>query len=143
MNRTQLLCEIEHALNYVQRRSEEIKKIKEEFKKLQQDLDKLEQIEKENKELKEINEQLEGCNKEVSEFAYQIEMEREVLKEKVDELEQVISFLKDKFKFELGVSVVKEKYCYSLEFLFNNQYFSITKEQYNLLKEVFESVGEE
>lgn len=53
-----------------------------------------------------------------------------------EKLKQVIDIIKDKFKFELGVSVVKEKYCYSLEFLFNNQYFSITKEEYELLKEV-------
>lgn len=53
-------------------------------------------------------------------------------------MKKAIKFLKDKFKFELGVSVVKEKYCYSLEFLYNNQYFSITKEDYELLKSVLE-----
>ena len=57
-------------------------------------------------------------------------------KEENDKLKKVIEILNDKFKFELGVSVVKEKYCYSLEFLYNNQYFTITQEQYNLLKEV-------
>lgn len=56
-------------------------------------------------------------------------------------LKQAIKILESKFKFELGVSVVKERYCYSLEFLFNNSYFSITKVEYELLKEVFESVG--
>lgn len=60
----------------------------------------------------------------------------------LNKYEKVFEILIDKFKFELGVSVVKEKYCYSLEFLFNNQYFRITKEQYELLKQVFESVGD-
>lgn len=70
--------------------------------------------------------------KEMVEFGYTIH-EQYYLK-----LKKAITILKDKFKFELGVSVVKEKYCYSLEFLFNNQYFSITKEEYELLKEMLE-----
>ena len=88
---------------------------------IEQDLERLEQLEKENQNLKEVMKNRE---------------------EGTIELIKAIKILNDKFKFELGVSVVKEKYCYSLEFLFNNQYFSITKEQYELLKQVFESVGD-
>ena len=58
------------------------------------------------------------------------------LKEENDKLKQALEILKDKFKFELGVSVVKEKYYYSLEFLYVNEYLTITQEQYELLKEV-------
>lgn len=53
--------------------------------------------------------------------------------------EKAIDILDGKFKFELGVSIVKEKYYYSLEFLFNNSYLTITKEEYELLKEVLDN----
>lgn len=59
------------------------------------------------------------------------------LEKKYENLEKVIEILKDKFKFELGVVVIKEKYYYSLEFV-EHGYFTITKEQYELLKEVLE-----
>lgn len=54
--------------------------------------------------------------------------------ERLEKLEKVIEILKDKFKFELGVSVVKEKYYYLLKFLYNYQYFTITQEEFELLK---------
>ena len=57
------------------------------------------------------------------------------LQEENAKLKKVIDILKNKFKYELGVSVVNEKYHYSLEFLFNYSYMPITKEQYDLLKE--------
>ena len=62
-----------------------------------------------------------------------------ILLEENTKLKNVIEILKDKFKFELGVSVVKEKYYYSLEFLYTNEYFTISQEQYELLKEVLEN----
>lgn len=56
--------------------------------------------------------------------------------DKLEKLEKVIEILKDKFKFELGVTIVKDKTNYSLECLYNFSYFTITQEQYDLLKEV-------
>lgn len=58
--------------------------------------------------------------------------------ERVEKLEKAVEILKGKFLLELSASasVVKEKYCYLLKFLYNYQYFTITKEQYELLKEV-------
>ena len=97
----------------------------EDIETIKQDLDRLEQLEKENQEL--------VVNKNV---AQGIAIK---LKEENDRLKKALEILKDKFKFELGVSVVKEKYYYSLEFLYNNQYFTISQEEYKLLKEVLDN----
>ena len=89
---------------------------------ISQDLERLEKLEKENQELKER-------------YKHRAEISNE-LNEALNQYEKALEILNDKFKFELGVSVVKEKYYYSLEFLYNNQYFTITQEEYELLKEV-------
>ena len=98
---------------------------KKEIQTIKQDLDRLEKLEKENQEL--------VVNKNV---AQGIAIK---LKEENDKLKQALEILKYKFKFELGVSVVKEKYYYSLEFLYVNEYLTITQDQYELLKEVLDN----
>lgn len=92
------------------------------IKTIKKKLDKLEKLEEENLVLL-VNKNAAQCI-------------AKKFKEENDKLKKALEILKSKFKFELGVSVVKEKYCYSLEFLYNNQYFTITQEQYELLKEV-------
>lgn len=115
MTRTELLKNINYALNHIQYGAEKEKEIKAAFKKLKKDLKFLELLRKEIKATIKI---------------------LEATKTASYKLESVINILKDTFKYELGVSFVGDKYHYSLEFLFNNQYFSITKEEYELLKEV-------
>lgn len=101
----------------------EVKKQKSEI--IEKDLDRLEKLEKEHEKLKER-------------YKHRAETSNDLCKA-VKQYEKAIEILKDKFKFELGVSVVKEKYYYSLEFLYSNEYFTITQDQYELLKEVLEN----
>ena len=106
------------------------------FNIVKKDLERLEALEKENEKLSiEIDDLLDDKIELVVKNKQQDMLIGKLIQEN-EKLKQAIDIIKDKFKFELGVSVVKEKYCYSLEFLFNNQYFSITKEEYELLKEV-------
>ena len=78
---------------------------------------KLEQLEKKYQELEErFKKRAELCI-EFSEYTRQYE--------------KVLDFLMDKFKLELKVN--------RLYFLYNNQYFELDKEEYELLKEVLES----
>lgn len=83
---------------------------------IKQDLDKLEQLEKKYQKLEETyKKRAELC----SEFA-----------EYTRQYEKVLDFLMDKFKLELKGN--------RLYFLYNNQYFELDKEEYELLKEVLE-----
>lgn len=83
---------------------------------IKQDLDKLERLEKKYQEFEErYKKRAELC----SEFA-----------EYTRQYEKVLDFLMDKFKLELKDNI--------LYFLYNNQYFELDKEEYELLKEVLE-----
>ena len=72
---------------------------------IKQDLDRLEKIEREHEKLKE-------------KYKHRAETSNDLC-EAVKLYEKVFEILNNKFKYELGVSVVNEKYHYSLEFLFN------------------------
>ena len=96
---------------------------------IEHDLDRLEKLENENKVLREKVNHFKNVKNRYRRNEKFVEKENTKLK-------KAIEILNDKFKFELGVSTVKEKYYYSLEFLYNYQYFRITQEEYELLKEV-------
>lgn len=126
----------EYKSNYYSQFSSSVEPFYKDFNLIKQDLDRLEKLEKKNASLQSEIDGLQNKNKKLLVNKNIAQGIATKLKQENDKLKKAIEILNDKFKFELGVSTVKEKYYYSLEFLYNYQYFRITQEEYELLKEV-------
>lgn len=108
--------------------------IEKELKIINQDLDRLEKLKEENKALKSDNTALEIWNDAYSEDWNKVKKRNEKLEKTIEFLKNVLGLSLDKNKIMFWV-VTKRKYDSN-----NYDYARITKEEYELLREVLEDV---